>query len=102
MNCVNPYILNNLYLKLVNILVNEKIIFDYNKIYIENRLKFIRSLNNQNANLIIDELRSTCQYMENLILSHIGNFSELVPNSKTINSKISVGEFVIFLFSSEQ
>jgi len=104
-NCNDPYILNNLYLKLVNILVNEKIIFDYNKIYIENRSKFVNVSNDENTNLIMDNLQSTCQYMENLVLNHIKSeceiFSELVPNGKTINSKISVGEFVVFLFYSK-
>jgi hypothetical protein len=100
--CNDPYILNNLYLKLVNILVNEKIIFNYNKIYIENRSKLVKNSNDGNTNLIMNNLQSACQYMENLVLNHIkskcGFFSELVPNGKTINSKISVGEFVVFLF----
>jgi hypothetical protein len=94
-NETNVYVLNDIYLKLLNILIREKILFDYNKIYIENRTKLIKELSEQHDHYITIELQKSCKYMEGLILSYIGKINE-IPQNYTINSNCSIGTYVDF------
>lgn len=95
----NVFILNEMYLKLLNILIKENILFDYDQIYIENRFRIIRELNEITDPYITAHLQKSCKYMEKLILTHIGKINE-IPMNHTINSNCTIGELVDFYLLS--
>lgn len=76
--------LNEIYTNLLNLLIIHNILFDFNKIYIENRLILI-----QNKNKMISEhLKNSCEYMENLILTHI--------KKRNFSQNCTIGEMIVF------
>lgn len=91
----NVFILNEMYLKLLNILIKNNILFDYDQIYIENRFKLVKELNEKNDQFITSCLQKSCKYMENLILKQIGQI-EGIPQNHTINSSCTIGELIDF------
>lgn len=88
----NIYILNEMYLKMLNILINYNIMFDFGNIYIENRVKMINDVNN---NVVVKQLQDACQHMDFLINKHIGSINE-IPEGTTINSDCTIGSIVHF------
>ena len=97
----NVYILNDMYLKLLNILIDKNISFDYDKIYIENRIKLIKSLTEENDNNVRMLLQNSCKYMEHTVLNYIGKINE-IPDKFTINSSCTIGLLVNFYFKNNQ
>lgn len=97
-------IINSSYLKLLNLLITNKIIFNYDNIYIENKVFFI----NKNDEKILPKIKNACFYMENLLFLHINNkinlqnYEYLIPEYKSITSKCSIGDYIHHLLETKQ
>lgn len=91
----NVFVLNDIYLKLLNVLIKENILFDYDQIYIENRFKLVNELSEKNDQYITSCLQKSCKYMEKLILTQIGKIDG-IPQNHTVNSSCTIGELIDF------
>jgi hypothetical protein len=82
-------VLDKIYLTLLNILVNNNIQFNFENVYIENR---IQKINTHDKN-ILKMLKEKSEYMEQTILNFIGKINE-IPNNYSVNSSCTIGEIV--------
>ena len=89
------YVLNNIYLKLLNIMIREHISFDYDKVYIENK-NFLISKKCNIDDKFVSSMINICKYMETtIIIKHIGQIDE-IPTGYQINQSCTIGEYIEF------
>lgn len=89
--------LDFIYLKLLEIIIKYNIQFNIDNVYVENRKKLLDS--KTELDLLALKLKTALSYMENLIISTIGNVQD-IPENLNINTEYTIGTFIYFYLNN--